>query len=61
LLPGDPAVMIDLQAVLDHCYEAGPYAREVSYQADPPVPPLRPDKEEWAKEVLQRTPPGQGR
>jgi hypothetical protein len=55
LLPGDPAVMIDLQAVLDHCYDAGPYAREVSYQADTPVPPLRPDQEEWAKGVLQRT------
>ena len=30
--------MIDLQAVVDHCYDMGPYAREVSYQADTPVP-----------------------
>ncbi|HEX5445725.1 MAG TPA: DUF4058 family protein [Pirellulales bacterium] len=35
LLPGDPAVTVDLQAVFDHCYGAGPYAREVSYQAEP--------------------------
>lgn len=60
LLPGDPEVMIDLQTVLDHCYDAGPYAREVSYQADTPVPPLRPDQEEWAKGVLQGTPPRHG-
>ncbi|HVA50289.1 MAG TPA: DUF4058 family protein [Pirellulales bacterium] len=60
LLPGDPAVIIDLQAVLDHCYDAGPYAREVNYQADALVPPLRADKEEWAKGVLQRTRQGRG-
>lgn len=52
---GDPAVMIDLQAVLDHCYDAGPYAREVNYEADAPVPPLRPDQEQCAKGILQRT------
>ena len=57
LLPGDPAVTVDLQAVFRHCYDAGPYAREVSYQADAPVPSLRPDQEEWAKGVLQRTKP----
>ena len=56
LLPGDPAVTIDLQTVFDCCYDAGPYAREVSYQADTPVPLLRPDQEKWAKEILQRTP-----
>lgn len=28
LLPGDPAVTVDLQTVFDHCYDAGPYARE---------------------------------
>lgn len=54
LLPGDPAVTVDLQAVFDHCYDAGPYAREVNYHIDDPLPPLRPDQEEWAKEILRR-------
>lgn len=55
LLPGDPSVTIDLQTVFDHCYDAGPYAREVSYQAYSPVPPLRPDQEQWAKKILRHT------
>lgn len=54
LLPGDPAVTVDLQAVFDHCYDAGPYAREVNYHIDTPLPPLRPDQEEWAKEILRQ-------
>src|SRR5262249_55870163 len=29
LLPGDPDVMLDLQAVFDRAYDAGPYAQEV--------------------------------
>lgn len=47
---------VDLQAIFDHCYDAGPYAREVNYHIDAPLPPLRPDQEEWAKEILQRMP-----
>lgn len=40
LLPGDPDVRIDLQAVFDHCYDAGPYRRRVRYDRDEIVPPL---------------------
>ena len=29
LLPGDPDVTVDLQAVFDRAYDAGPYRREV--------------------------------
>lgn len=52
LLPGDPPVPLDLQAVFDRCYDAGPYAREIGYGSDPLVPPLRPEQEAWAGRVL---------
>jgi hypothetical protein len=48
LLPGDPDATLDLQAVFDRAYDAGPYAREVDYGADPIVPRLRPDQAKWA-------------
>jgi hypothetical protein len=57
LLPGDSAVTLDLQAVFDRCYDAGPYLREILYGNDAIVPPLRPDRDEWAARTLQ----GQGR
>ncbi len=41
LLPGDPEVTLDLQAVFDQAYDAGPYTRQVEYSADPVVPYLR--------------------
>ena len=40
LLPGDPAVSLDLQAVFDRTYDAGPYRREIDYRTAPPDPPL---------------------
>jgi hypothetical protein len=48
LLPGDPDVTLDLQAVFDQAYDAGPYNREVDYDEDAVVPPLRPDQLRWA-------------
>jgi hypothetical protein len=51
LLPGDPAVTLDLQAVFDRCYDAGPYAREVRYGVDVLIPPLDPDRAEWAGRI----------
>jgi hypothetical protein len=53
LLPGDPTVPLDLQAVLDRCYDAGPYRRRVRYAEDQIVPPLRPEQAEWAQRVLR--------
>jgi hypothetical protein len=52
LLPGDPPVTLDLQAVFDRCYDAGPYAREVRYGVDAVVPPLGPDRAAWAERIL---------
>ena len=56
LLPGDPPVTLDLQAVLDRCYDAGPYRREIRYGADPIVPPLRPEQDAWARRILAENP-----
>jgi hypothetical protein len=53
LLPGDPPVTIDLQAVFDRCYDAGPYAREVNDGTDSVIPPLQPDRVAWAQQIVQ--------
>jgi len=52
LLPGDPPVSLDLQAVFQRTYDAGPYQREVDYQHDAPEPPLNPDQQSWFRERL---------
>jgi hypothetical protein len=56
LLPGDPSVTLDLQAVFDRCYDAGPYAREIRYGLDAVIPPLRPEQAAWAAQVLRAAP-----
>jgi hypothetical protein len=56
LLPGDPAVAIDLQAVLDRAYDAGPYRRAIRYGEDPIDPPLGPEQAEWAARRLAAAP-----
>jgi hypothetical protein len=56
LLPGDPAVTLDLQSVFDRCYDAGPYAREIHYGGDAVIPPLRPDQAAWAERTLKVAP-----
>jgi Protein of unknown function (DUF4058) len=52
-LPGDLAVTIDLQAVFDHCYDAGPYTREIRYGEDAVIPPLGTDQAAWTARVLR--------
>jgi hypothetical protein len=52
LLPGDVGVAVELQSVLDQCYDRGPYRREVNYANDPPPPALLPEKLAWVKGVL---------
>jgi len=56
LLPGDPAVTLDLKRVFDRCYDAGPYAREIHYGTDAVIPPMRPDQAAWAERILQTAP-----
>jgi hypothetical protein len=53
LLPGDPSVSLDLQAVFQRTYDAGPYQREIDYQHDTPEPPLNPEQQTWLRERLK--------
>jgi Protein of unknown function (DUF4058) len=53
LLPGDRPVVVDLQQLLNRCYDAGPYRRRVRYAAITPVPALRPEQAEWAQKILR--------
>ncbi len=53
LLPEDRPVTIDLQAVLDQCYDRGQYARRVRYRERQPIPPLTAAQQAWADEVLK--------
>ena len=49
-------VSVDLQPVLDRCYDAGLYARRVQY-ADPCDPPLIADQQTWADGILRTKAP----
>jgi Protein of unknown function (DUF4058) len=53
LLPGDGSVSIDLQVLLDRCYDTGLYLRRVPYAERTPVSPLRPEQAAWVEQVLR--------
>jgi hypothetical protein len=53
LLPGDGAVPVDLQPLLDRCYDTGLYQRSIPYATGTPVPPLRPEQAAWVEQVLR--------
>lgn len=55
LLPKDPPVAIDLQAVFDRCYDTGPYRRRVRYAELTPQPELTPARLIWARERVTTT------
>ena len=52
LLPGDPDVALDLQAVFDRTYDEGPYERAVRYDMATVEPALPPHQIEWVKARL---------
>jgi hypothetical protein len=52
LLPDAPRVALDLQAVLNLCYDRGPYRRRIRYRDAEPVPPLREEDRAWAAGLL---------
>jgi hypothetical protein len=54
LLPGDPPVALDLQAVFDRSYDTGPYRRRVRYGEVEIEPPLPPQDAAWAAGLLAR-------
>jgi Protein of unknown function (DUF4058) len=54
LLPGDPDVLLDLQAVLDQAYDGGSYASDIEYGKDRIVPRLKPEQAAWAADLLKQ-------
>jgi hypothetical protein len=52
LADGDPDVVLDLQAVLDRCYDEGAYARALDYRRHPPIP-LKAADAEWVEALLR--------
>jgi Protein of unknown function (DUF4058) len=52
LLSDAPPVVIDLQPVLERCYDSGLYARRVHYDR-PCEPPLTPEQQSWAEGILR--------
>jgi hypothetical protein len=53
LLPGDPEVPIDLQAVFDRAYDVGPYRRRIRYREAEPTPPLPGERRGWAEGLIR--------
>ena len=52
LSPGSAGVMVNLQTILDRCFEVGLYSRRVKY-AEPCDPPLSPEQQSWADGILR--------
>jgi hypothetical protein len=52
----DPDVVLDLQTVLNHTYEAADYGDQINYLA-PCVPPLTPADQEWANQLIRQALP----
>lgn len=50
--PDVPPVTVDLQPLLDRCYESGRYAQLVNYRY-PCDPPLTPEQQAWAEGILR--------
>jgi hypothetical protein len=55
LLPGDPAVSLDLQSVFFRTYDVGQYDRDIDYRTDTVDPPLTPEQAEWAKGLISKS------
>ena len=52
LTDAEPDIALDLQAVFDRCYDAGPYRRRVDYRREP-TPLLRDEDAAWADALLR--------
>lgn len=51
--PGVPHAMVDLQILLDRCYEEGRYNELAQYDYRDPFPPLTEEQQVWAKALLR--------
>jgi hypothetical protein len=52
LRQSDPDVPLDLQALVDQCYETGRYDDDIDYREEPD-PPLKPEDAKWADALLR--------
>lgn len=57
LLPGDGSVRLDLQAVFNRTYEAGPYQYEIDYRQEVPGPPWTKERTAWAAQLAAKRMP----
>jgi hypothetical protein len=53
LRPSDAPVVLQLQPLIERVYAAGAYGEDIDY-SKPPDPPLSPDDEAWADELLRK-------
>ncbi len=54
LAPEDKRVaVLDLQAVVNRCYDAGAYDDFIDYRSDPLPPPFEPEEAAWIDELLK--------
>lgn len=53
LLPGAPGVVVDLQEILDQCYDQRNYDRRTHYRTRKPKPPLTKKQKQWAEKILK--------
>jgi hypothetical protein len=54
LAPDDPKVaVLDLQAVIERCYEAGAYDDVIDYRQEPPPPSFSQEVLEWIDKLLK--------
>lgn len=54
LMPADGDIELDLQAVFQRAYDAGPYQRAVDYRTDKIEPPLTKERSEWMRGILKK-------
>jgi len=53
LVPGNPEVLLDLQAAFNQAYDAGPYRKRIRYGDDPIRPPVRPEQARLARSIVK--------
>jgi Protein of unknown function (DUF4058) len=54
LLPADGDIEVDLQAIFQKAYDAGPFQRAIDYRKDKIEPPLTKEQETWMRGVLRK-------
>ena len=50
-MPEESDAALDLQSLIDQCYERGRYASTIRYEKEP-QPPLPAEELAWAREIL---------